>query len=50
MNKRVYQKIAKDECLTIEEAREMWKEELEENGGDIEEALYTFGMEPDYPW
>lgn len=50
MNKKVYEKIAEEEGVTIQEAREMWKEELEENGNDIEEALYTFGLELDYPF
>lgn len=50
MNIRVYRKIAKDEDVSISEAKEMWEEELTENGNSIEEALYTFGMEPDYPF
>jgi len=50
MNKQVYIKIAKDEGVTILEAKEMWEDELADNGNNIEEALFTFGMEPDYPF
>lgn len=48
MNRQVYIKIAKDEGVTILEAKEMWEDELSENGNDVFEALATFGMEPDY--
>lgn len=50
MNRQVYIKIAKEEGVTILEAKEMWEDELEENGNNIEEALHTFGMELDFPF
>lgn len=40
--------LMKREGLTEEQAIELVQEEVESFDGDIEEALYSLGYEPDY--
>ncbi len=50
MNRTVFAKIMDDEGVNYKEAKEIWLEEMEACDGDIEQALYNLGMEPDFPF
>lgn len=47
MNIEIIRQIMRIEGVSAKEAMEMWKEEVEIHGGDVFEACFQFGIEPD---